>query len=227
MKSLILIIFCFIMLFNTNILKSQNACDDNTGYATGSASWSVAEIPGEASVDYKYKSNSATNKDIKIDWSTFVKTSNPLLEDEMLKELLIQEILRSVAGPPGVTTTVNFYYKKECSARLKSIVLLSANANLDCCPNGVTVPEGVIQEKIVGLNNRRVIYNYKSVPCGEKCCKKVYNVYKDYDRGKIIYSISGPSTFSVENCDTNSSYTDCETNQPIPCESPDCSGYGE
>lgn len=226
MKKIVLNLIILLFFVNINLSYSSE-CDESGTYNSDTMEWSSRGFMGEATVDYKTKSINSPTIELRIDWATFNKTNNLLLEDEILKELLLKRILETMPSSP-FGFTINYYYKKPCIARLKSIVLLDQSASLDCCPEGINVPNDLIQQKIVNGSQRRVIYNYKDVPCGEKCCKKVYTHTSEYDdfSNRWVSYLSGPITYTVDNCDPNSSYLDCETNQPIPCNSPNCDGFG-
>jgi len=222
-KYVVIGILFSLIVINQSVL-SVTPYDDNTGFTTQTANWQAPYIDGGGSVQYSYK-DVGTDMSLKIDWSTYSKT-NLLLSNKVIKDQLVKKIMQDVANLQGASSNpsyVKLYFTSKCVARLKTVYLLEQSPSLDCCPEGFNVPENLIETLTFEGNTRRVIKKYAWVDCGEKCCVLSYKFNWDYFDNWVFES---SSYSAASNCDPLSSYTDCLTNQPIPCNG-GCSGYGE
>jgi hypothetical protein len=219
-------IFLVIFLISNIYLYSQIDCPTGQGtWTSSSTSVSMGVYGDGGSVNFQKRSN-GNNYEINIDWNSFQNDSD-FMPDNALKKMLESEVVESVVGPypAGYSCYVYVYFKRTCTAEVSMVLELDETGRLECCDEGAPIPN--YYQKMIEGNYHYFYKISKKVPCGEKCCRRVYFCQRVYDviKERTITTVSNPTTESVTSCSGDSEFVDCETGEFIPCEDGSCDGY--
>lgn len=161
-------------IFLLAIVSSLNLFSDDC--PDGSEPWTSDNIDHTfhrygplGSVDYKYRTV-GNEIQLDIDWATLVDHNS--WGESLLKKILLREIIdEMITGADGFYN-VAFYYETPCKATVKTAVKVEKSFTPYCCDEGATMTN-----EIFDYGHQYFIRNVKkTVFCGYKCCKKVYEV---------------------------------------------------
>jgi hypothetical protein len=222
MKTSTFLLIAFLLSFIT--ANAQVSVDCPTG--TNPGDWTPEDIEAEyynahshiykiGSVDYQKRTHSG-HEEIVIDWNSLVVENNlseSTAKDVLENEIILKEIPNYEYEWQG---TIYVVFKTDCYIRVKCVLNLEKNREIECCDDGVTPLDWYEWQ---GHSCYDV---YKTIYCGYKCCRRAYSVELNWDNIKEEYvgSITGVTTetYPGSNCSGSSPYIDCQTQEPIPCE---------
>lgn len=222
--SRILILLIAFVTFSISA-NSQPDCPPNTDPSEWDSHHIDASIPyfgNIGSVDYVSREVGEGDIEVVIDWTTL---SNKIvgISDKGIMELVENAIILAFANcsqyPPGWSSErqVSIVYKSICYATVRCYLIVDLEREVECCDDPSVDPE-IYEEN--GIKYRQVT---KNVECGYKCCRRVYTLNCTWDDVYHRWNSWVSPTFTKEtypgsSCNGTSSFIDCKTNEPIPCE---------
>lgn len=223
----ILFIMLFLITYKQELVHCQPDCPPNTlpqDWSNGHIDVVYRHFGKIGSVDYLSRTNGLGMIEISVDWTTLTNKMNGL-SDKAIQEIVEYEILSSFAPCPGhdgfegqtINTQIAIVYKTKCFVNTKCALKLDAIQEVECCDD----PE--INPKIYEYEDNRYIEYSKQIECGFKCCQRIYTVTCYWDHIYYRWFTSLSPTFTKEtypgsNCSGGSTFIDCLTGQPIPCQ---------
>ncbi len=215
-KKLVIITLISIFFISYNLFSAppENPCDEDWGNPITFDFASLGtQYPNLGSVIYYQRTNSSGEIELTFDWSSLVNNFPGELSDDALKDIFLISEVKDNANST-TPTNIHVLYKTKCTVPLKCIVHLDATMSIECCDEGF-VGNTAIYEK----NQEKYINKVVPKECGEKCCETVYTVQLYYDTisGQWNPVILGSYKNQLTDCNSTTTYYDCETNQPLPC----------
>lgn len=222
MKYLKILIFCTFIICTNLTLKSQCMGDETYTDIFYTHEYKPGDV-GKADINYKRKIF-GTSVNIIIDWSTLNIQNNILLTEKIVKFNVENAIIKHNAAlffasnPSLSSVDINVFFSKNCKSGIRIIFELERNAELACC-NFLDFDENLIEDFNTGSEIKKTFKQYKSMPCGTKCCLKSYTVNKVWNPiySRFDYNWGSPTISTYSECTSNPIYLDCITGQPRPC----------
>ena len=221
-KAFILTLALFLLIVN---LYSQNIeCPPSNGEI-----WTSSDVviglghfgDNLANVNFEYYWEDDFTASIKIDWTTFVNSSD-FITDDIAKKILEQNAVNSLVNVQGDWSGyITVYYETECKSVQKVAVDIETESEFLCCDEG---GGQATEDWHVWLDNdgvtHKLLYHEKLVSCGYKCCARRYLVETEYnsvDEKWQSYIVEEAVTLSITDCDCTETFYDCVTGDPVPC----------
>jgi hypothetical protein len=228
-KDLLLILFIVlcIITFKHELVHCQPDCPPNTSlqeWTNGHIDVVYRHFGDIGSVDYLSRTNGSGMIEISIDWTTLTNKMIGL-SDKAIQEIVEYEILSSFALCPGydgfegqtINTQIAIVYKTKCFVNTRCALKLDRELQIECCDDPETNPDFFVHE------GTHYIERKFPIECGFKCCQRIYTVTCYWDHIYYRWFTSLSPTFTKEtypgaDCSGGSTFIDCLTGQPIPCQ---------
>jgi hypothetical protein len=228
-----LVIIPLLILSNTLYLQSECPPSGGGSWTNGSAENTFLFYGDQGSVNYQYRMTYGNNTeyDLQIDWTSMVNTSE-FMSDEVLKKMLIEKAMLEIANlnkdDHDWEGSITFYYETDCTVQQKVAFNLITETEFGCCDDGGDPTRSWLrilrdQEDVIIENT---LYLYKTIVCGQKCCKKTYYLGITYnseaEEWQAYFIDNTPIAYEVTGCDCEIEYIDCEPPYDVIVPTGDC-----